>query len=125
MTSKEVTVTFREALSNALGYWERRRLVYNAVLFGVALVLFLLGQPETRTFLNVTGLLLFLVLVMAANLLYSVAYLPDLALQLSSYRNQWLRWRKFLFWFGLCFGALLTFWVTGVGLVSLWLSSNS
>jgi Mn2+/Fe2+ NRAMP family transporter len=125
MTNKEVTVTFREALSNALGYWERRRLVYNAVLLVIALIMFLMGLPETKTLLSFTGLLLLFVLAVAANLLYSVAYLPDIALQLSNYRDRWLRWRKLLFWFGLGFAALLTFWVTGVGLVSLRLSSNS
>jgi Mn2+/Fe2+ NRAMP family transporter len=117
--------TFRDVLSNALAYWERRRLFYNAVLLVIALFMFLVGQPETRSLLSFSGAVVFLMLAVVANVLYSVAYLPDIALQLSNYRDGWLRWRKGLFWFGLVFAGLLTFWVMGVGLVSLWLSSTS
>jgi Mn2+/Fe2+ NRAMP family transporter len=117
--------TFHDVLSNALAYWEKRRLLYNAVLVGIALLMFLVGQSETRSLLSVSGAVVFLMLAVAANLLYTVAYLPDIALQLSAYRESWLRWRKGLFWFGLVFAALLTVWVMGVGIVSLWLSSSS
>jgi hypothetical protein len=119
------TPTFREVLSSALAYWEKRRLVYNTVLLLVTLVMVVLGQPETTSWLTVSGLVGFLTLAVMANVLYSVAYIPDIAFQLSAYRERWLRWRTGLFWFGLGFAALLTFWVLSVGLVSLGLSNNS
>jgi Mn2+/Fe2+ NRAMP family transporter len=122
MTKEQI---FREVLSNALAYWEKRRLAYNAVLLAIAIAMFFVGQPETTSLLSLSGAVTLLVLAVAANVLYTVAYLPDIALQLSDYRERWLRWRKWLFWSGLVFAALLTFWVTGVGLVSLWLSSTS
>lgn len=119
------TTTFREALSNALAFWEKRRLFYNGALFLIVVVMFLIGLPETNSFLSFSGLVILLILALAANLLYSVAYVPDIALQLSDFRERWLKWRVWLFWFGLVVAGLLTFWVMGVGLVSLWLSSNS
>ncbi len=117
--------TFREALSNALAYWEKRRLLYNGVLLIIAVVVFLIGLPETNSLLSFSGLIVFLMLAVIANLLYSAAYVPDIALQLSDYRERWLRWRKWLFWFGLIFAGLLTFWVMGIEVISLWLSSAS
>ncbi len=95
------------------------------VLFVIALMIFLLGQPETTSLLSFSGATDFFSLAVAANLLYCVAYLPDIVLQLSDYRERWLRWRKWFFWFGLAFASLLTFWVMVVTIVSLWLSSTS
>jgi Mn2+/Fe2+ NRAMP family transporter len=119
------TLTFRDVLSNALAYWERRRLLYNAVLVVIVLVMFLIGQPETRRLLSFSGVVSFLTLAVAANILYSVAYIPDIALQLSDYRDSWLKRRGWLFWFGLAFAALLTFWVMSVGVMSGWLLGAS
>jgi hypothetical protein len=116
---------FREVLSNALAYWEKRRLLYNVVLLVIVVVMILLGQPESRSLLSFTGGMTLLTLAVAANIVYCAAYVPDIALQLSDYREGWLKRRKWLFWFGLVFAGLLTFWVMGVGLVSLWLSSAS
>lgn len=118
-------VNIREALSNALAYWEPRRLIYNAVLLVITLVMFFLGQPATKAFLNFTGLMSLLVLAVLANIFYSVVYGLDVVVQLSNYRDAWLRWRFLLFWFGLILAALLTVWVTGVGIVGLWLSSSA
>lgn len=117
------TPTFREVLSNALVYWEKRRLLYNTVLFVIVVVMFLIGQPTVAGLINFSGMMTLLVLAVAANILYSFAYLPDIMLQLSDYRETWLRWRKWLFWSGVVFAGLLTVWVLGVGLVSVWLSS--
>ncbi|MHB8754382.1 MAG: hypothetical protein ACYC92_05420 [Candidatus Acidiferrales bacterium] len=77
----------REILTDAIGGWERRRIAWPSL---VAL----------------------LVLAMLANLCYCAAYVADLPVQHSSFRDLWRRWRWSLWLTGTLFAILLAnYWI--------------
>ena len=83
-------VTARAALSDALRYWEPRRIVYNAVLLVEVAAIYVAHLPRSRTKLEFNlGLVLF-VLAVLANVAYCAAYIVDVPAQLSTFREQWL-----------------------------------
>jgi hypothetical protein len=108
-------VTAREALSEAIRYWEPRRVLFNAILLIVVATIFALNLPGSRARLNM-GLALFLfVLAVLANVAYCTSYLVDVVAQLSAVRTTWLRYRWVLFLIGVAFaGALTYFFSTGL-----------
>jgi hypothetical protein len=108
-------LSFREAATNAVRYWERMRLVYNGVLLLVVLGCFVALYPGSReTFTVHLGLLLFLLAVLA-NVAYSAAYFVDVFAQMTGYQVLWQRLRWVLFSIGLLFAGILTyFWATGL-----------
>lgn len=102
----------RAHLADALGYWERRRLVYNLVLAAVVATWVVGTWPHFRPALNPQALVLLLVLAVAANLCYCAAYLVDLPLQSSSLRSRWLKWRFGLWLAGMLLALLLAdYWI--------------
>lgn len=102
------TLPLRDTLSDAIRYWEPRRIAYNVVLAAIVLFYFSLGWPASRHFVNVEiGLGLFILAVMA-NIAYCAAYPVDLFAQLSGVRAAWLRVRWVLFALGLAFAAVIT-----------------
>jgi hypothetical protein len=97
--------TFREMLTDALRYWEWRRIAYNAVLAAVVIAHL---APEWRAFFQSfrwIELLELFVLAVLANVCYSTAYLVDLIVQYSGLRSAWLRWRWVLWVIGTSFAA--------------------
>ncbi len=83
----------REAVTDAIRYWEPRRLAFNGVLAAIVVGYFAAGWPRSRTVLSVdTALLLFLLAVLA-NICYSAAYVADMFVQVSGFRESWRRWR--------------------------------
>jgi hypothetical protein len=102
-------VTAREALSQAIRYWEPRRLLYNAVLLGEVVAIFALNLPGSRSRLNVDVVLLLFVLAVLSNVAYCASYLVDVAAQLSVFRATWLRFRWALFLVGVAFAGALTY----------------
>ena len=99
---------------DGVGFWELKgRVIYNGVL---ALVcgLHALHHPG-RSLSHIlrwdgTGHPnSFLLFVIAANVFYCAAYVPDQAFQLTPYRDGWRRWRWILLASGTAFGALLTY----------------
>jgi hypothetical protein len=108
-------VSARAALSEAIRYWEPRRLLFNAIQLLVIATIFALNLPGSRARLNI-GLVLFLfVLAVLANVAYCSAYLVDVIVQLSAFRTRWLRYRWVMFLIGLGFaGALTYFFSTGL-----------
>lgn len=100
-----VTSLLAEAATNAIRYWEPRRLIYNAVLTAVVVLYFFIGWPASWQALSVDlGLQLFQLAVIA-NVLYCSAYVPDLFAQLSSLRGAWLASRWIVFLVGTAFAA--------------------
>jgi hypothetical protein len=72
--------TFGESVSDAMRFWELRRLAYNAVLSVMVLFYFFRAYPASRAILtldSILGLFLFAVL---ANVVYCAAYLADVLL---------------------------------------------
>jgi hypothetical protein len=100
----------REAVSDALGYWEPRRVVYNLVLALIVLAYFAIGWPESRKALSLEGVLLLFVLAVLANVCYCAAHLADVFVQVSGFREAWQKWRFARFVIGLAFAAVITRW---------------
>jgi hypothetical protein len=98
---------FSELASDALRYWEPRRLLYNLVLSAVVLVHIYASWPGSRAFItrdNFFGLFLLAVL---ANIVYCVCYLVDLFVQFSGLRAAWVRWRWTILAIGIVFSAVI------------------
>jgi hypothetical protein len=96
-----------EIATAALRYWEPRRLVYNALLLLTVAGCFLAAWPGSLTRLDLDLVLVFFVLAVAANVLYSLAYIADIFLQLSALRDRWLRRRWVLFAIGTATAVIL------------------
>jgi hypothetical protein len=102
-------VSAREALSQAIRYWEPRRLFYNALLLIVVAAVFVLGLPISRSQLNLNLVLFLFVLAVLANVAYCACYVVDVVAQLSDFRTTWLRFRWTLFVVGGAFAGVLTY----------------
>jgi hypothetical protein len=101
--------TFREIATDALRYWERRRLVYNGVLAVIVIAVFLVALPESRKALTARGFGDLLILAVVANLLYCAAYIPDVFVQFSDFRDGWRKKRWMLFAAGTLLASALAF----------------
>jgi len=88
---------FRSLLTDAIRFWELRRLVYNFVLTTVAVVWLLATWPHFRPALTLPSLLALVVLALLANVCYCAAYLLDIPMQLSPLCPVWRR-RRWGFW---------------------------
>lgn len=104
--------SIRQAITDALRYWEPRRLAYNGVLVLVVLTCFLWRYPASRASVSVDSLLFVFLLAVLANVAYCAAYVPDVFAQLSGFRDQWQRFRWIVFVIGSLFaGVLARFWI--------------
>lgn len=105
-------VELRGILSDAMGYWERRRIIYNFLLVAVVLIWIAGTWPHFRSAFTWSSLGALLVLAALANLCYCAAYLADLPMQHSSFRALWRRWRWGLWVIGTLFAILFTnYWI--------------
>jgi hypothetical protein len=99
----------REALSQAIRYWEPWRILYNGLLLIEVAIVFAVNLPGSRSHFDVNlGLLLF-VLAVLANVAYCACYVVDVVAQLSAFREMWLRFRWALFLLGVAFAGTLTY----------------
>jgi hypothetical protein len=98
----------REYATNAIRYWEFRRLLYNLVLAGIVLIYFALNYPHSRSVISLDGILAVFLLAVLANVAFCAAYVVDLFAQASGLREVWLKYRWVLFAIGLAFAATLT-----------------
>ena len=102
-------VSVREALTQAIRYWEPRRLIYNTLLVIVVVAMFVKGLPVSRSQVNVNLALFLFVLAVLANVAYCACYVVDVVAQLSAFRATWLHFRWMLFVVGLAFAGVLTY----------------
>jgi glucan phosphoethanolaminetransferase (alkaline phosphatase superfamily) len=100
--------TFKESLTEAIRYWEPRRLVYNAVLSAIVLTYFVVWLPESKAVLKLDFLLFLFLLAVLANVAYCAAYLVDVFAQSSGLRDTWIRYRWVLLLIGICFAGVIT-----------------
>ena len=98
------SLDFRTLITDAIRYWEPRRALYNLALGAVVIVFYFLQLPHSKAALSVDLGLNVFILAVLANVAFSAAYLPDLAMQLSGYRDLWLKNRWFLLALGTTFG---------------------
>jgi len=102
------TIALRDALTNAIRYWERGRILYNVVLAAIVLGFFIANWPASVSRVNWDlGQGTFLLAVLA-NVAYCGAYVPDMLAQLSDIRPIWLRYRWILFVIGVTFAGIIT-----------------
>jgi hypothetical protein len=95
-----------------MGYWEVRRLWYNAALAALACACVVLTWPHFRHALSLQHLLELLVLAVIANVCYSAAYLVDIPMQQSSLNVAWRRRRWVLWLLGTLFALVVTcYWI--------------
>ena len=107
--------TLRDMATDALRYWEPRRIAYNLMLAAIVLWYFAAAWPESGRAINFGGVLGVFILAVLANVAYCAAYLADLFLQISHYRDQRGRWRLVLVLTGFAFAAALTrFFALGI-----------
>jgi len=102
-------VTARQALTDALRYWEPRRILYNGALALVVAATYVACLPASRSELTFGTFLALFVLAVLANVAYCAAYLVDIGVQLSSYRALWLRFRWVLLLIGIAFASVLAY----------------
>jgi hypothetical protein len=102
------TSSIREYATEAIRYWEPRRIIYNTCLAAVVIVYFIVGLPASRQALTADSILVLFLLAVVANIAYCAAYLADIFVQMSGFREVWRRARWILFVVGVVFAAILT-----------------
>jgi hypothetical protein len=110
--SPSALAQLRQLVTDALRYWELRRLFYNALLALIVLVHFIASWPVSRTALASDGALGLFLLAVLANVAYSVVYVPDVFIQFSGFRSSRAQWRLVFLVVGFAFAAVLTHFVS-------------
>jgi hypothetical protein len=98
----------QEILSDAIRFWERARLLFNAVLAVIVVLVFFLAWPASKASLSFDTMQTLFVLAVLANVAYCSAYVVDVFAQFSGLRSTWRRFRWLLFVLGLLFAAVIT-----------------
>jgi hypothetical protein len=101
------TFTPREAVADALRYWEPRRIVYNTALAAVVIGHFATAWPASSATVTVDLLLLLFFLAVLANVCYCAAYAVDLFVQLSGLQEFRAKGRVAVLIVGTAFGAVI------------------
>jgi hypothetical protein len=102
---------FRELASDALEYWEPRRLLYNLALLAVVVVHFIVAWPQSKAAMTRDSLFGLFFLAVLANVAYCAAYAVDLFVQFSGQRIAWARWRWVVLATGTAFAAVITHFI--------------
>jgi hypothetical protein len=105
----------RELVTDALRYWELRRLFYNVLLALIVLAHFIASWPASRAALTTDSALGLFLLAVIANVAYSVVYVPDVFIQFSGFRDSRSRWRLAFLVVGFAFAAVLTHFMSAAG----------
>ena len=115
-----------EIISDTISYWEVKRIFYNLILLSItALLLYININFNDFEFLELVDLLTrpfitLFKLAIVANILYCSAYVVDVFIQLSDYRNRWLKFRWLLFLSGTTFASVLAVFYTVILFDFLW-----
>ncbi len=110
--NSETNAAIPSAPREAAGFWERGRLVYNAILTVVVLLWLVLTWPHFRPALTLGSFEAFFMLGLLANLCYSAAYLAEFFIQLLAPGAARRRVRIALFVLGTLFALLLeNYWI--------------
>ncbi len=102
------SLTLRDNFTAAIRFWEPRRVIYNAVLAAIVIAYFAAGYPASKAVLSVDLALGVFLLAVVANVAYCAAYLVDVFVQASGFRDVWERARWVLFAIGTAFAAVIT-----------------
>jgi hypothetical protein len=100
--------TLSEALTDAIRYWELRRIAYNAVLAIVVVAVFVFYWPVSSAALSSDVAQGIFILAVLANVAYCAAYVLDIPAQISGFGVTWKRYRWALFAIGVVFAGVIT-----------------
>lgn len=104
-------MNLKSLFTDAVSYWERRRLLYNGVLALLVAVCWgrdiLSGWPEQW----LGAAVVLFIFAGIANALYCFAYPVDFAFQMTPLRERWQRFRWLLFASGLSLASILSVWI--------------
>lgn len=106
-------ITPRDALSDAIRYWEPRRILFNVILAVVTGTVYMSNFPQVRVGFGLDTIQTLVVLAVLANVAYCAAYPVDILVQLSAVRLTWLRFRWVLFLIGIVFASILANFFSG------------
>lgn len=101
---------FKDIFLDATRYWESRRIPYNGILVAMAVGWVVVTWPHLRPAFTVHSILPVLILFSIMNVCYCVAYVPDIAMQHSSFRGVWQRRRWALWLLGTLFAMVLWYY---------------
>jgi hypothetical protein len=97
---------------NALRFWERGRVVYNAALTVVVLLWIVITWPHFRPAMTLGSFEALIAIAFAANACYCAAYLADFFMQRLLPSQYWRRFRQVLWVLGMLFAILLeNYWI--------------
>jgi hypothetical protein len=102
----------RDIVTDAIGHWERRRILYNLALLAVVVATYMLDAgtaPRPLSFELLQQLFVFAVL---ANVAFCAAYPADLFAQVSAFRATWRRVRWVLLIVGVLFASVLAHFIS-------------
>ena len=99
---------FHAAATDAIRYWEPRRIIYNAVLAAIVLGYLAWYWPHSRNVVTFDGVLVLFLVAVVANICYCAAYLGDVFAQASGFRDSWRKRRWLLLLIGTAVAATIT-----------------
>ncbi len=102
----------REMTSDAIRYWEPRRVVYNLVLAVVFAACVVTHWPRFVQVFSPDQVPALFILAVMANAFYCLAYALDLFVQMSAFREYRWRIRNTVWLIGMLFASALTFYWT-------------
>jgi hypothetical protein len=103
---------FRAFLTDAIRFWEPRRLIYNLVLAVVVVIWLVASWPHFRPVFTLHSLLLLSILALLANTFYCAAYLVDIPMRSLSVGDARRRYRWLLWVVGTLFAILFeNYWI--------------
>jgi len=114
LISGKAPLNIQERFAVSVQYWERTRVIYNAVLAILVLICWGGDLLSNRSPSIMGWILLPLILTLfatIANVLYCAAYPLDVVLQSTPLRSYWLRFRWVMFIGGTSLASVLAVWV--------------
>jgi hypothetical protein len=97
-------------MTDDIKYWEPRRIAYNLVLAAIVLGWIVFTWPHFRSEFSWPSVLAVFVLAVLANVCYCAAYVVDVLVQYSAFRDLWRRRRWALWVVGVIFAGVITFY---------------
>jgi hypothetical protein len=88
---------FRRMFGDAVVFWERGRLIYNAALTTVVIIWLVASWPHFRPALTLSSLVKLFVLALLANACYCAAYVVEIPMRGQSPHAMWAK-RRWIVW---------------------------
>ena len=104
----EMKSLIRSAFTDAVRYWEKKRIIYNVGLLLIVGGYFIHSMPLSVDVISFDSILILFVLAVLANIFYSAAYIVDVFLQLTDFAAIWRKKRWILFTIGFVLAAIIT-----------------